>query len=267
MLLIRLITRCYSAIINWVDFSLLKSLIPFLDSSFLMFQLQYIIKSFFSDPIYLDFCRCLIPRWTFLCLSWGNLSYDFIEKILYAFTAAFFSFYAHLKLRSSSGLPEFCHFMLMLLLKILHNFSRWRSSSTFPFSIHPVPLLSLPFLACGFLRDPFCWCGFRRSFYLAYWTFHIHLQFSLTVVPQYPALFSYCRWIALFPFFLSHTLFCSGLWRITFFFTVFLFCAGIAILELVRWLSFSFHISVWKIPVLLLLSVASFKVLSGGSQS
>lgn len=64
--------------------------------------------------------------------------------------------------------------------------------------------------------------------------------------------------------FLSHTLFCSGLWRITFFFTVFLFCAGIAILELVRWLSFSFHISVWKIPVLLLLSVATFKVLSGG---
>lgn len=133
MLLIRLIARCYSAIINWVDFSLLKPLIPFLYSSFLMFQLQYIIKSFLFDPIYLDLCRYLIPRWTYLCLSLGK----FLLILLRTFSRP--------SLRHSSPSMPIWNLDLCTvsqssatscsqLLKSLHNFNKWCSSSTFPFS-------------------------------------------------------------------------------------------------------------------------------------
>lgn len=154
--------------------------------------------------------------------------------------------------------------MLTLLLKLLHNFSKWRSSSTFPFSnasssstFSSIPGLRLSPRSILLMRLPL-----QFLFGLLSLSYPSSIQFG--VVQQYPALLSYCRWTALFPFCFSHTLFCSGLWRITFFFTVFLFCAGIANLELVRWLRFFFHISVWKIPALPLLSVATFKVLSRG---
>lgn len=152
--------------------------------------------------------------------------------------------------------------MFMLLSKILHNFSKWRSSSTSPFSnasssstFPSIPGLRLSPRSILLMRLPL-----QFLFGLLSLSYPSSVQFG--VVQQYPALLSYCRWTALFPFCFSHTLFCSGLWRITFFFTVFLFCAGIANLELVRWLRFFFHISVWKIPALPLLSVATFKVLS-----
>lgn len=121
--------------------------------------------------------------------------------------------------------------MLMLLLKILHNFSKWHSSSTFPFSnasssstFSSTPGLRLSPRSILLMRLPLQFLfGLLSLSYLS--------SIQLGVGQQYPALLSYCRWTALFPFCFSHTLFCSGLWRITFFFTVFLFCAGIANLE------------------------------------
>lgn len=154
--------------------------------------------------------------------------------------------------------------MLMLLLKLLHNFSKWRSSSTFPFSnasssstFSSIPGLRLSPRSILLMRLPLQFLfGLLSLSYLSSIQFDCDSTISSSAfILQMDCLISFL--------FLSRTI-------LQWFVEDNLLFHGVPVLcwdcesRVSSLAEFFFHISVWKIPVLLLLSVATFKVLSRG---